>query len=189
MKKLIICLVAAGCLCLAGAQDRIQAGEVAASPPVVKPGPEAPVAGSEDPQALYFQPLPDETALPEMRELPVPRRFKKDTQKYTGVIKNKTNHEVNIPSSNSQGTLTIPPQGWIEYISWTRNFDLTVYSEGRPFYCLKIYAKPKNYEYMCSRYDFIAEIIRPEPTPSKKLKKRRIKRRKPKPKQECTDVG
>lgn len=189
MKKKIICLVAVICLGLAGAINLAKAGEPsAASPPVVKPGPDAPVAGKEG-EGLYFEPLPDETILPELRELPVPRRFKKDTQKYTGVIKNKTNYEVAVPSGNSQGILMIPAQGWIEYISWTRNFDLTVYSEGKPFYCLKIYAKPKNYEYMCSRYDFIAEIVKPEPIrKSKPLKKRRIKK-KPKCDEEGKGLG
>jgi len=165
MKEKIICLVAVICLGLAGAIDRTQAGEqIAPSAPVVKYGPEAPVAGTEQ-HGVYFEPLPDETFLPQMRELPVPRRFKKATRKYTGIIKNQTNCDVSVPSGNSDATLTIPAHGWIEYISWTGAFGLTIYCDGKPYYCLNIHANPKAYPFMCQKYDFMAEIVKPEGVP------------------------
>ena len=108
-------------------------------------------------------------ALAEVQEVPP----------YTGVIKNKTKYEVSIPSENSDATLVIPPHGWIEYVIWDKHVDLTAYHNGKPFYCLKIQAQPKNYQFMCSQYDFMAEIVKPEPVkrhwPSK-LKRRKIKR-------------
>ena len=81
---------------------------------------------------------------------------------YTGIIKNKTRYEVSIPSENSDGTLLIPPNGWIEYIIWTHQSDVTVYYDGKPFYCLKLSAAPGEYPFMCSKYDFMAEIVKPE---------------------------
>jgi hypothetical protein len=81
---------------------------------------------------------------------------------YTGIIKNKTRYEVSIPSENSDATLTIPPNGWIEYTIWTHQADVTAYYEGKPFYCLKLAAHPKQYPFMCSKYDFMAEIVKPE---------------------------
>lgn len=126
----------------------------------------------------------DPGALPEMSDLPVPPESMRLTRgkKYTGIIKNNTRYQVSVPSLNSQGTLTIPPFGWIEYISWRKDFDLTVYSDGQPFYCLNISADPRNYQYMCKCYDFIAEIMKPEPV-EKSKKKRRI-RKQVKPEQE-----
>jgi hypothetical protein len=99
---------------------------------------------------------------------------------YTGIIKNKTRYEVSIPSENSDGTLVIPPYEWIEYTIWTHQSDVTAYRDGKPFYCLKIDARPKNYDFMCKKYDFMAEIVKPEALkrqgPSK-LKQRKIKRK------------
>jgi len=175
MREKIICLVAVICLGLAGAIDRTQAGEQSASsPPVFKPGPNGAVAGTEQ-QGVYFEPLPDESFLPEMRELPIPRRFKETPRKYTGIIKNKTNCDVSVPSGNSDATLMIPAHGWIEFISWTGAFGLTIYCDGKPYYCLNIHAKPKAYPFMCQKYDFMAEIVKPEGVqsyPGKKFKRR-----------------
>lgn len=182
MKKKIICLVAVICLGLAGAIDRTQAGEQSApSAPALKVGPGtpivtpgAPVAGTEE-QGVYFEPLPDESFLPEMRDLPVPHRFKNTTRKFTGIIKNRTSCDVQLPSGNSDATLTIPAHGWIEYISWIRGFGLTIYCDGKPYYCLNIHANPKAYPFMCKKYDFMAEIVKPEGVqgyPGKKLKRR-----------------
>jgi len=92
---------------------------------------------------------------------------------YTGIIKNKTRYEVSIPSENSDATLTIPPNGWIEYTMWTHQADVTVYYEGKPFYCLKLAAHPKEYSFMCSKYDFMAEIVKPEAAGKYKPMKKR----------------
>ncbi|MGO8760977.1 MAG: hypothetical protein ACLP2P_07885 [Desulfobaccales bacterium] len=91
-------------------------------------------------------------AMPEVR----------DGVAYTGIIKNKTRYEVSIPSENSDATLTIPPNSWIEYTIWTHQADVTAYYEGKPFYCLKLAAHPQEYSFMCSKYDFMAEIVKPE---------------------------
>ncbi len=95
-------------------------------------------------------------------------------QKYTGIIKNKTACEVSVPSGNSGATLIIPARGWIEYSSYERHFDLTAYHAGKPFYCMKINADPKTYAFMCDKYDFMVEIVKPEPkstAPGKKMKR------------------
>ena len=100
---------------------------------------------------------------------------------YTGIIKNKTRFEVSIPSENSDATLTIPPNGWIEYTMWTHKADVTAYHEGKPFYCLKLAAHPQEYPFMCKKYDFMAEIVKPEAAGAgkyKPMKKRnRIKKK------------
>jgi hypothetical protein len=90
---------------------------------------------------------------------------------FTGIIKNKTRYDVSVPSMNSGATLVIPAYSWIEYTAWNQKFDVTVYRHGKPFYCLKIAAHPKNYQFMCSKYDFIAEIIKAEPVRRPKPKK------------------
>lgn len=99
---------------------------------------------------------------------------------YTGVIKNQTKHEVNVPARNSQGTITVPPKGWVEYTVWNDSFDLIGYVNGNPYYCQKINVDPKKYQLFCKSYDFVAEIKATEPAAKKKLKKR-IKRKKPGP--------
>jgi hypothetical protein len=118
----------------------------------------------------------DPMAIPELQDLPVPGLSKPRARPYTGVIQNKTNYEVSIPSRNSDAILVIPPHGWIEYIAWDQFFDVTAYHDGKPFYCLKIHAHPKTYPFMCKKYDFMAEIVKPEPVgqdkPSKKMKRR-----------------
>jgi hypothetical protein len=103
---------------------------------------------------------------------------------YTGIIKNNTRYEVSIPSENSDGTLLIPPHGWIEYTIWTHNADVTAYHDGKPFYCLKLAAQPKQYPFMCNKYDFMAEIVKPEAAGQpagkyKPMKKRKRLKREP----------
>jgi hypothetical protein len=189
MIKTIICLVTMVCLGLAGISGLTQAAaQNAASAPMVKPGPGSQVVGTGQ-EGLNFEPLPDETALPSVRDLPVPQRFKKITRQYTGIIKNQTRYDVSVPSRNSSATLIIPARGFIEYISYEKSFDLTVYREGKPFYCLKISAHPHEYAYMCKNdYDFIAEIVKPEPVAKEKYRKmkRAIKKPKPDPEEEGT---
>ena len=102
---------------------------------------------------------------------------------YVGVIKNRTNYDVSVPSRNSSATLTIPARGFIEYVSYEKDFDVTVYQDGKPFYCLKINAHPREYAFMCRNdYDFIAEIVKPEPV-EKAAKYQKMKRaiKKPQP--------
>ncbi|MGC2432756.1 MAG: hypothetical protein WA433_03155, partial [Desulfobaccales bacterium] len=59
-----------------------------------------------------------------------------------------------------------------------RAFGLTIYCDGKPYYCLNIHAKPRAYPFMCEKYDFMAEIVKPggmeggEGYPGKKLKRR-----------------
>ena len=99
---------------------------------------------------------------------------------YKGIIKNKTRYEVSIPSENSDGTLIVPANSWIEYTIWTHQADVTAYRDGKPFHCLKLTANPKQYPFMCEKYDFMAEIVKPEPAGKyKPMKKRkyRVKKR------------
>jgi hypothetical protein len=129
---------------------------------------------------LVFQPKDVESALPEMRDLPLPSAMKKNqpSRLYTGIIKNKTKYDVSVPSGNSGATLTIPAKGWIEYSAWTRRFELTAYHDGKPFYCMKIVADPRSQPFMCKKYDFMMEIVKPEPKPEKKMKKAIKKKKK-----------
>jgi hypothetical protein len=100
---------------------------------------------------------------------------------YTGIIKNRTRYQVSIPSDNSDATLIIPPYGWIEYTIWTHKFDVAAYHNGDPFYCLKLVAHPQEYTFKCKKYDFMAEIVKPEPVRRyKPVRKRRIRKRRPK---------
>jgi hypothetical protein len=132
----------------------------------------------------------DPAAIPELQDLPVPGLSKPRTRAYTGVIENKTKYEVSIPSRNSDATLVIPPHGWIEYIAWSQSFKVTAYHDGKPFYCLCIQVHPKTYPFMCRKYDFMAEIVKPEPTPKyKPVRKKRIRKRKPKVDQRVKGVG
>jgi hypothetical protein len=128
----------------------------------------------------------DPAAMPQLDDLPRFQDKKTESARpYTGVIKNTTRYEVAVPSLNSGATIAIPAHGWVEYTAYQKKFDLTVYSDGKPFYCLKIAADPKNFQYMCKHYDFIAEIVKPEPVGKSKIRKKRIKK---KPKSE-EDVG
>ena len=47
---------------------------------------------------------------------------------------------------------------------WTRHAEVTAYHDGKPFYCLTLSANPREYPFMCKKYDFMAEIVKPEPT-------------------------
>ncbi len=96
---------------------------------------------------------------------------------YVGVIKNHTKKDVQVPSLNSLGTITVPAKGWVEYRVWTEQFDLIGYVDGQPYHCQKITVDPDKYQLFCKSYDFLAEIRKDEPAPVKKLKKR-IKRKK-----------
>ena len=139
------------------------------------------------PNNLVFDPVAiDSSALPNLRDLPFPASLKniEEARAYTGIIKNKTSCEVSIPSQNSDATLVIPPHSWIKFTIWTRKSNVTAYHNGKPFYCLNIFAQPHEYPFMCKKYDFMAEIVKSEPVirhrprhwPSK-LKRRKIKRR------------
>jgi hypothetical protein len=132
----------------------------------------------------------DPAALPELQDLPIPGLSKRRSRLYTGVIKNNTKYEVSIPSENSDGTLIIPPYGWIEFNAWKQFFKLTAYHDGKPFYCLCIHVHPKDYPFMCRKYDFMAEIVKPEPTPRyKPVRKRRIRKRRSKVDQGVKGLG
>ena len=172
MDRKIICLIVTLGLFL-GCAESVQQGRESTVPPSYSSLP-ATVGGEND---LIFNPTEVEAALPEMRDLPIPSILKKErARKYTGIIKNKTKYEVSVPSGNSGATLVIPARGFIEYVSWTSRFDLTVYYDGKPFYCLKINANPRNYAFMCSKYDFMVEIVKEEPAP--KAKKKVIRKKK-----------
>ena len=132
------------------------------------------------PASLVFEPPGAETAgLPNMQDLPIPASIKTSSKKahYTGIIKNKTKYEVSLPSENSDATLVIPPNGWIEYTMWTRKADVTAYHDGKPFYCLTLAAHPNKYPFMCSKYDFMAEIVKPEGVEKGKYKPMKKRKR------------
>jgi hypothetical protein len=101
---------------------------------------------------------------------------------YTGIIKNNTGCEVSIPSENSDATLVIPAHSWIEYTMWTRSTEVTAYHNGKPFYCLKLFANPCQYPFICKKYDFMAEIVKPEAVPHKYKPMKKRKRLKKQPK-------
>lgn len=104
---------------------------------------------------------------------------------YVGVIKNQTRYDVYVPSRNSGATLIIPARGFIEYVSYEKDFVVTVYRDGKPFDCLKINAHPHEYAFMCKNdYDFIAEIVKPEPAAQAKYRKMKRAIKKPKPRPE-----
>jgi hypothetical protein len=105
---------------------------------------------------------------------------------YTGVIQNKTNHDISVPSLNSGATLIVPARGWIEYQAWEPSFEIIGYFNGKPECCQKVQVNPKGYQFMCQTYDFEATICPVEEMtviekyrPSGKLKKRIRKRRSP----------
>jgi hypothetical protein len=177
MNLKIICLMAAAILFLGCATDGKQVTSQAVTDPQL-----ASEAGTGGAPGLVFDPFAaEELGLPRMGDtLPVPQRILKTPRLYTGIIKNRTAYDVNIPSKNSAGTLTIPARGWTEFIAWEKDFDLTVYHDGKPFYCLQVMAHPGEYPFMCKKYDFIAEIVKPEAVhqyPGKK-KKKRIRKKK-----------
>jgi hypothetical protein len=97
---------------------------------------------------------------------------------YIGIIKNKTRYDVSIPSGNSDATLVVPAHGWIEYIVWTPMFPLDAYYNGKPIWCDNVSVTPGKYQYMCSKYDFMAEIVKPEPVGQPTGKYKPMKKRK-----------
>ena len=171
--KLIVVIAALGILW--GCAEYLPPGQVTSTP---TPYEKVDLAKGQG-NALVFDPNQDvESALPEMRDLPAPSTLKrpKRSRQYTGIIKNRTKYEVSVPSGNSGATLIIPPRGFIEYSAWSKAFHLTAYHDGRPFYCMNIHAHPKAYAYMCRKYDFMVEIVKPEPVHKKKKRFRRKKR-------------
>jgi hypothetical protein len=185
MNRKVISLMAVMVLGWAGASGLTYAADLQPTPP---PGASVPIdqtypggtkfTGGD--KAPAFAPFDiDTSALPDARDLPRPPAFLKVTHQYTGIIKNKTRYDVSVPSANSGATIIIPAQGFIEYTIWNKHSDITAYYNGKPFYCLKVTAHPKNYDYMCKRYDFIAEIVKEEaiqkPKPSKMKKRLRKK--------------
>ncbi len=188
MNNKLIYLVLAMALLVAGAAT------MAAAQQATPPSPYSPYfnATAGDKNELIFDPFDiDPSVLPDMRDLPIPASLRRRplVRQYTGIIKNKTNYEVSVPSKNSSATLVIPPHSFIEYIAWSHRFDVTAYRDGRPFYCLNINASPKSYEYMCQKYDFIAEIVKPEPVAKKKYGKMKRAIKKPKPVPEGEETG
>jgi hypothetical protein len=141
-------------------------------------------AAAESTPGFGRQEVAPPAAVPGTPDQPTTPVLEGGIAKYTGIIKNKTNYEINIPSANSGATLTIPANCWIEYIVWTDKYDVTAYHDGKPFYCLKIAAHPNQYPFMCKNYDFMTEIVKPGlercergvSGPSK-LKPRKFKRR------------
>jgi hypothetical protein len=163
MNKKIIPLTAIAFLCLGYAAAHAQGvGYYSRTPATAVSTDATKAVGTGD---LFFDPLtPDPSALPGRSELPVPANLRDNerARRYTGIIKNKTRYEVSVPSENSDATLVIPPHSWIEYTMWTRRANVTAYHDGKPFYCLKLWADPNEYPFMCSNYDFMAEIVKPE---------------------------
>ena len=179
MDKKIIAVTAIAFMCLGYVAGTAQgAGEYIRTP--------APAVSTDAPRAvgtndLLFDPLtPDPSALPGRGEFPVPANLRNNltARCYTGIIKNKTGYEVSVPCESSGATLLIPPHSWTEYTIWIRRADVTVYHDGKPFYCLNLWADPSEYSFMCKKYDFMAEIVKPEPVgQDKPMKKRkRIKK-------------
>ena len=181
MDKKIIAVTALAFLCLGYVPGNAQVTNdvIQTSAPVI-PTDRSKAVGTGD---LFFDPLtPDPSALPGGGVLPVPANLRDNerARRYTGIIKNKTRYEVSIPSENSDATLVIPQHSFIEYTMWTRRANVTAYHDGKPFYCLKLLADPNEFPFMCSKYDFMAEIVKPEPAAGKykpmKKRKYRVKK-------------
>jgi hypothetical protein len=181
MNKTIIAVTAIAFWCFGGVAAHAQgAGDYNRTVgPAVSPYATQEVGAGD----LRFDPLtPGVSALPGRGELPIPANLRENerARRYTGIIKNKTRYEVSVPSENSDATVIIPPHSWIEYTMWTRRANVTAYHDGKPFYCLKLWADPSEYPFMCKKYDFMAEIVKPEPAPSKykpmKKRKRYVKK-------------
>ena len=181
MDKKIIVVTALAFLCLGYVPGYAQVTNdvIQTSAPVVSAD-RSRAVGSGD---LFFDPLtPDPSALPGGGVLPVPANLydNQRARRYTGIIKNKTGYEVSVPSENSDAALVIPPHSWIEYTMWTWRTAVTAYHDGKPFYCLKLVADPRAHPFMCSKYDFMAEIVKPEPAAGKykPMKKRKHRAKK-----------
>ena len=179
MNKKIIAVTALAFLCLGyvAAHAQVVNDVIQTSAPVV-PVDRSKAMGTGD---LFFDPLtPDVSALPSRSDLPVPANLRNNqaVRRYTGIIKNKTRYEVSVPSESSDANLLIPPHGWIEYTMWTRSANITAYHDGKPFYCLKLWADPSEFSFMCNKYDFMAEIVKPEPVDRPEGKYKPMKKRK-----------
>lgn len=180
MDKKIIAVTAIAFLCLGYVAGTAQgAGDYSRTPAPAVSTDGSKAVGTGD---LMFDPLtPDPSALPSRSDLPVPANLRNNqtARRYTGIIKNKTRYEVSVPSENSDATLLIPAHSWIEYTMWTRSANVTAYHDGKPFYCLKLWADPSDYPFMCTKYDFVAEIVKPEAVVGKykpmKKRKRHVK--------------
>ena len=179
MDKKIIAVTALAFLCLGYVAGNAQGAGVYSQTPATAISTDGSKAvGTGD---LFFDPLtPDPSALPGGGVLPVPANLYNNerARRYTGIIKNKTGYEVSLPSENSDATLVIPPHSWIEYTKWTWRTAVTAYYDGKPFYCLKLVADPRAYSFMCSKYDFMAEIVKPEPMDQPAGKYKPMKKRK-----------
>jgi hypothetical protein len=181
MDKKIIAITALALLCLGFVAGTAQGAGIDSLIPVTAVSTDGSKAvGTGD---LFFDPLtPDPSALPGGGVLPVPANLYNNerARRYTGIIKNKTRYEVSVPSENSDATLIIPPHSWVEYTIWTRRAKVTAYHDGKPFYCLNLWATPSEYPFMCSKYDFMAEIVKPEPEAGKykPMKKRKYRAKK-----------
>jgi hypothetical protein len=179
MNKKIIALTALSFLCLGYVAANAQGvGYYSRTPATVVSTDATKAVGTGD---LFFDPLtPDVSGLPSRSDLPVPANLRNNqtARRYTGIIKNKTRYEVSVPSENSDATLIIPPHGWIEYTMWTWRTAVTAYYDGKPFYCLKLVADPSEYPFMCKKYDFMAEIVKPEGVDQPAGKYKPMKKRK-----------
>lgn len=182
MDNKIIVITALAFWCFGCAAAAIQSGKE--SCPSASPSVATAVTGPAGGGDLIFDPAAiDRSALPNLHDLPFPAGLKhhEKIRSYTGIIKNKTKYAVVVPSANSDATLAIPAHSWIEYTTWTRKSDITVYRNGKPFYCLKICASPQDFPFMCQKYDFMAEIVKPEAAtrrwPSKLKPRKKIKRK------------
>jgi hypothetical protein len=82
-------------------------------------------------------------------------------EQYVGLIRNGTDCPISVPSENSAATLIVPAQSFIEYTTWTKDFDLEGYQNGKKIFCKRITASPRRFTHMCKSYDFMAEIGMP----------------------------
>jgi hypothetical protein len=189
--KIILCLTAISCLtftgCVSGPLDHHTEELVYEQGKLQKYSYKDDTYGEKSKSSAFLEAVDtikqvDPMALPELQDLPLPSAEKpKKARAYTGIIKNKTKYDLSVPSANSGATLPLPASGWIEYTAWSKHIDVTAYHEGKPFYCLKIHANPKNYAFMCKKYDFVAEIVKAEPVrKAKPVRKKRPVRKKPK---------
>lgn len=119
----------------------------------------------------------DGSALPELKDLPIPPRTKKPLREFTGLIQNYTNYNISIPSQNSDATLIIPAHGWLEYIIWANRANIYGYVDGKIIFHQKVTVDPRKYKYMGKAYDFLAEIKPPPEVVEKQKKPRRQKRK------------
>ncbi len=120
----------------------------------------------------------DPAALPQLADLPVLEAATAgEAKKYTGLIQNLSGYDVTIPSANSQGTLVVPAYSWLEYTAWQPEIRLYGFVDGRQVYFQRLRVKPRQFQYLGNRYDFVA-TIRPEPSlpeakPSTSTRRRR----------------